>query len=161
MQGFSIGMCDWLMPPGSGQRQARVSVSDSLKRRELLEDFVYWFFESFILTLLKVCSTLIYTLLTLIGEKTTFYITESSAYRMQVLYFRQDDWQQLCAPLLKHLTSNTYHKLEPVNIVSAGILRTLSLWFDYRKKPNRCYAIVVWGTRLYVYYPKRWACGRL
>ena len=33
----------------------RHSVSDALKRRELLEDFMYWFYESFILPLLKVC----------------------------------------------------------------------------------------------------------
>ncbi len=42
------------MPPGSGEKQTRISVSDAAKRRELLEDFLYWYFDSFVLPLLKV-----------------------------------------------------------------------------------------------------------
>jgi telomerase reverse transcriptase len=51
LQGFSTSECDWLMPPGP---QLRVSVSDALKRRELLEEFLFWYFDGFILPLLKV-----------------------------------------------------------------------------------------------------------
>jgi len=58
IQGFSTSMCDWLMPPGSGAGQHRVTVSDALKRKELLEDFLHWFFESFILSVLKVSERL-------------------------------------------------------------------------------------------------------
>lgn len=58
VQGFSTSACEWLMPPGKGQQQTRVSVSDALKRRELLEDFLFWYFDSFLLPLLKVCSIL-------------------------------------------------------------------------------------------------------
>lgn len=55
LQGFSTSDCEWLMPPGrAALRQGRVSVSDSLKRRELLEDFVFWYFDSFVIPLLKV-----------------------------------------------------------------------------------------------------------
>ena len=55
LQGFSTSACDWLFPPGGGaQKQSRVSVSDALKRRELLEEFIYWYFDSFVLPLLKV-----------------------------------------------------------------------------------------------------------
>lgn len=55
LQGFSTSACDWLIPPGPGaQEQTRISVSDSLKRRELLEDFLFWYFNSFVLPLLKV-----------------------------------------------------------------------------------------------------------
>jgi telomerase reverse transcriptase len=44
------------MPPGQvAQRQSRVSVTDALKRRELLEEFLFWYFTSFLLPLLKVC----------------------------------------------------------------------------------------------------------
>lgn len=32
----------------------RVCYSDSLKRRELVEDFLYWYFNSFLVPLLKV-----------------------------------------------------------------------------------------------------------
>jgi len=55
LQGFSTSDCDWLMPPGQAtQRQSRVSVTDALKRRELLEEFIFWYFTSFLLQLLKV-----------------------------------------------------------------------------------------------------------
>jgi hypothetical protein len=55
LQKFSTADCDWLMPPGHRARQqARVSVSDALKRRELLEDFLFWYFDSFVLPLLRV-----------------------------------------------------------------------------------------------------------
>lgn len=43
------------MPSGAAfHKQTRVSVSDSLKRRELLEEFLFWYFDSFISLLLKV-----------------------------------------------------------------------------------------------------------
>ena len=51
LQGFSTSECDWLMPPGP---QLRVSVSDAQKRRELLEEFLFWYFDGFIFPLLKV-----------------------------------------------------------------------------------------------------------
>jgi telomerase reverse transcriptase len=55
LQGFSTSECDWLMPSGLAARnQPRVSVTDALKRKELLEDFVFWYFDSFVSSLLKV-----------------------------------------------------------------------------------------------------------
>jgi len=55
LQGFSTSACDWLFPTGKGARkQSRVSVSDALKRAELLEEFLFWYFDSFVLPLLKV-----------------------------------------------------------------------------------------------------------
>lgn len=43
------------MPASEGARQqTRVSVSDALKRRELLEEFLFWYFDSFLIPLLKV-----------------------------------------------------------------------------------------------------------
>lgn len=96
LQGFSTSACDWLFPPGGGaQKQSRVSVSDALKRRELLEEFIFWYFDSFVLPLLK----------------TTFYTTESSAYRNKILYFRQDDWATLCRPLIDRLVSGTFERI--------------------------------------------------
>jgi len=46
--------------------------------------------------------------------ETTFYITETSAFRNQVLYFRHDDWETLCAPLVERLTSGTFEKMPQV-----------------------------------------------
>jgi telomerase reverse transcriptase len=117
LQGFSTSDCDWLMPPGQAiQRQSRVSVTDALKRRELLEEFIFWYFTSFLLQLLKVFFfrpyMLMFRLVTI--SKTTFYVTETSAFRNQVLYFRHDDWETLCAPLVDRLTSETFEKMPQV-----------------------------------------------
>ena len=55
LQGFRTADCDWLAPHTPGAlKQARVSVTDALKRRELLEDFVLWYFDGFLIPLLKV-----------------------------------------------------------------------------------------------------------
>ncbi|THV07327.1 hypothetical protein K435DRAFT_605904, partial [Dendrothele bispora CBS 962.96] len=113
LQGFGTSACEWLMPPGDCNNQSRTTVSDQLKRRELLEDFVYWFFDSFVGPLLR----------------TTFYITESAAFRYQILYFRMDDWQILCAPLLDRLTTETFQKIP--NTEAEEILRQRKLGFSF------------------------------
>ncbi|TFY78051.1 hypothetical protein EWM64_g5960 [Hericium alpestre] len=96
LQGLSTISCKWLAPDASTSTGKRhLPASDNLKRRELLEEFVFWYFNSFLLPLLR----------------TTFYVTESSAFRNRTLYFRQDDWHVLCAPLVDRLTGSTFLKL--------------------------------------------------
>jgi telomerase reverse transcriptase len=51
LQRFSTSECEWLTP---SRQQHRVSVTDALKRRELLEEFLWWFFDGFLTPLLKV-----------------------------------------------------------------------------------------------------------
>lgn len=115
VQGFSIADCDWLIRDAPKAQAQRPSVSDSLKRRELLNEFVYWFFEGFVTPLLK----------------TTFYITDSGAFRNQVLYFRQDDWTQLCAPLFDRLSEGTFTKLGYSKQVADNIMRSRQLGYSY------------------------------
>ncbi|KAG5646942.1 hypothetical protein DXG03_001665 [Asterophora parasitica] len=110
MQGFSTSACDWLIPPGApALQQSRVSVSDALKRRELLEEFVFWYFDSFVSSLLK----------------TNFYITETSAFRNRVLYFRHDDWEAMCAPLIGRLATGTFMKMTEEEVKEVLRQRTL------------------------------------
>ncbi|KAH9481585.1 Telomerase reverse transcriptase [Psilocybe cubensis] len=114
LEKFSITACDWLAPSSPGfLQQGRVSVSDAVKRRQLLEDFLFWYFDSFVLLLLK----------------TNFYVTDSSAFRNNVLYFRHDDWATLCAPLVERLTSVTFEKLTDEE--AAAILRQRKLGFSF------------------------------
>jgi len=55
LQGFSTTDCDWLTPSGvPGCHHGRVHVTDSLKRRELLEEFMFWYFDAFVIPLIKV-----------------------------------------------------------------------------------------------------------
>ncbi|KAF7773358.1 hypothetical protein Agabi119p4_5525 [Agaricus bisporus var. burnettii] len=114
MQGFSTSDCDWLIPPGPGARQQhRVSVTDALKRKELLEEFLVWFFDSFVLPLIRTC----------------FYVTESSAFRNRVLYFRQDDWVTLCLPLVERLRSGTFTRISETE--ASEIMRQRGLGFSF------------------------------
>jgi len=51
MQGLSTTSCKWT---ASGNTPAHTPMSDSLKQRELLEEFVIWYFGSFVAPLLRV-----------------------------------------------------------------------------------------------------------
>ncbi|KAJ8072353.1 Telomerase reverse transcriptase [Marasmius tenuissimus] len=113
LQGFSTAACDWLLPPGNGTKQQSVPVTDSLKRRELLEDFLFWVFDSFIVSLIR----------------TTFYVTESSAFRNRILYFRHDDWNTLSAPLLKDLKEEKFEKISEVE--AQALLQQRKLGFSF------------------------------
>ena len=99
--------------------QSRVSVTDALKRRELLEEFIFWYFDTFLIPLLKVTVNMSLSprgviLTSDVISQTTFYITESSAFRNRVLYFRHDDWSTLCAPLVEKLSTDTFQRIEQV-----------------------------------------------
>ena len=83
---------------GGGSRRDRRG-----ERRQLLEDFVFWYFDGFVLPLLSA----------------HFYVTESGAFRNRVLYFRHDDWETLCRPLVERLSSETFQKLSQVNMCGA------------------------------------------
>lgn len=109
LQGFSTSECDWLLPPGNPELQHRSNVAESLKRRQLIEDFIFWYFDSFLLPLLQ----------------TTFYVTESSAYRNRVLYFRHDDWDILCQPLLDKLCESTFERIGQVIMSFMVLIRFL------------------------------------
>lgn len=113
MQGLSTTACKWTA--SSDASSSRSPVSDSLKRRELLEEFIVWYFGSFVAPLLRASLYLPSQFFFRTGyPQITFYITESSAFKNKVLYFRQDDWDVLCAPLIERLTSVTFSKLEEV-----------------------------------------------
>ena len=54
LQKFSTQECDWLLPENHAARHQRPSVTDAIKRRELVEEFLFWYFDSFIIPLLRV-----------------------------------------------------------------------------------------------------------
>ncbi|CAO3683223.1 unnamed protein product [Umbelopsis ramanniana] len=63
--------------------------SEMWKREEILKEFLYWFFQSYVLPLLS----------------TTFYITDNSQFRNRTFYFRKDVWNSLSKPALERLIS--------------------------------------------------------
>lgn len=54
LQGFSVLDCAWLGPQSASAAAQRTTPADMQKRHELLSEFMYWFFDSFILDLVKV-----------------------------------------------------------------------------------------------------------
>ena len=54
MQGLSTSECDWLLPQRKPGQQYHHNAVESLKRRELLEEFIFWYFDQFLIPLLKV-----------------------------------------------------------------------------------------------------------
>ncbi|QRW13350.1 telomerase reverse transcriptase [Ceratobasidium sp. AG-Ba] len=92
MQNLSVADCDWL----GDTKDRRVCQSDALKRAELFREFIYWFFDSFLMPLVRA----------------SFYVTETSALQHQLLYFRHDDWHTLCIPLLDKLSGETFERID-------------------------------------------------
>ena len=131
MQGLSTTSCKWTAS-GSAST-AHIPASDSIKRRELLEEFILWYFGSFAVPLLRASGTILSLPFPLLNRhpQTTFYITESSAFKNKVLYFRQDDWDVLCAPLIERLTSVTFSKLEEVLSYPMFTCRMFTSAFKY------------------------------
>ncbi|KAG8777612.1 hypothetical protein FRC15_011232 [Serendipita sp. 397] len=72
-----------------------------MKGRELVEEFLYWYFDSFLIPLLR----------------TTFYATESSIFRNRILFFRHDDWKTLCKPLMDKICSERFVKVPEVPLL--------------------------------------------
>lgn len=104
LQDFSICDCDWLIPANKRAQAQRVTPTDDMKRREILHEWVWWFYVGFVASILKVRSLpFISRLETNCHWQTTFYITETSGLRNRVLHFRQDDWYDLCQPALRKL----------------------------------------------------------
>jgi hypothetical protein len=58
--------------------------------------------------------------------QTNFYITESGAYKQQVFYFRHDDWDTACRPIVLELQASAYEKLSQVRPASFLLPSTLS-----------------------------------
>jgi len=67
---------------------------------EMLHDFLWWFYFSFIGGLIK----------------NTFFVTESASFRNRTLYFRLDDWDQICRPLIKYLKTSLFTKVDENSI---------------------------------------------
>ncbi|TPX30327.1 hypothetical protein SmJEL517_g06094 [Synchytrium microbalum] len=91
---FKMSDCEWLVPLGFQQGQ-HIPLSDTLKRRQLLEDFTFWLFDGFIIPLIK----------------TSFYVTDTTVYRNRIVYFRSDIWKLCCFHIFESLGTSTYKKI--------------------------------------------------
>lgn len=42
----------------------------------------------------------------------TFYVTESAILRNRTVYFRLDDWEELCMPLVRKMRMHAFERVE-------------------------------------------------
>lgn len=64
-----------------------MSASDFTKRKELLAELIYYIFDSFLILLVR----------------SNFHVTESSAHRHRLFYFRHDVWSVMTKPTMSRL----------------------------------------------------------
>ena len=109
----------WLRPPGQNNA-GNLSKSDLDKRFEIFLEFVYWLFDSFLIPLIR----------------TNFHVTESSAHRNRLFYFRHDIWRMLAEPALTTLRLNMFEELPRAS--TAKLLSARRLGFsDIRLLPKK------------------------
>lgn len=77
MAGIKVSSCEWLKEKGSEKKH--VPLSDSLKRQQLLAQFIWWFVTKYLMLILK----------------TFFYITESGTHRQRVFFYRKPVWEKI------------------------------------------------------------------
>lgn len=101
----------WLAPPGLESH--KTSQTDMRKRIEILNEFLYYVFDSLLIPLIR----------------SNFYVTESSAHRYKLFFFRHDVWRCVAEPAIATLKMNMF---EEVKLDSAlGILKSRNLGFSH------------------------------
>ncbi|KAK5097486.1 Telomerase reverse transcriptase [Lithohypha guttulata] len=111
VQGLKIKAIRWLAPEHVGS-DVKVAITDVRKRAELLNEFIYYMFDSLLIPLVA----------------TNFYVTESGIHRNKLLFFRHDVWKRLCQPCLR---SAMMSSLTPVaSNVARQILRNDQLGYS-------------------------------
>ncbi|KAG9689750.1 hypothetical protein KCU95_g13462, partial [Aureobasidium melanogenum] len=93
-QGIKISNITWLRPPKE-PIGSKMSASDFAKRKELFAELLYYLFDSFLIPLIS----------------NNFYVTESSAFRNRLLYFRHDVWRKLSEPALSSLRTSMFEEV--------------------------------------------------
>ncbi|KAJ0300652.1 hypothetical protein COL516b_008223 [Colletotrichum fioriniae] len=92
--GIKITSMEWLAPPGlKGQK---TSLTDMKKRREIMNEFLYYIFDSLLIPLLR----------------SNFYITESSSHRYRLFFFRHDVWRYVAEPAMATLRTNIFEEIK-------------------------------------------------
>lgn len=111
---------------GQGQgkptrRKARVDCKTATEARLYLSELVYYLIDSLLSPLLR----------------TTFYVTESGVLRNRVLYFRQDDWAALSAPLLAHMGTVLFSPIPRREAIALMSMRKLGYAHVRLRPKNR------------------------
>ncbi|KAJ6147666.1 Telomere reverse transcriptase [Penicillium chrysogenum] len=100
-KGVKITSIPWLGPQvqttSTSKTRSKIALSDLHKRTELFHEFIFWFFDSILIPLIR----------------SHFYVTESQTHRNRLFYFRHDLWQQLTKQPFGDLKATMFEELEP------------------------------------------------
>lgn len=84
----------WLAPPAlKGQK---CSHTDTTKRVEIFYEFLYYLVDSLLIPLIR----------------SNFYVTESSAHRYRVFFFRHDVWRYVAEPAMASLKAKMFEEVK-------------------------------------------------
>lgn len=119
LQKYCIADCAWLLPFSASlprNSEQRPNELEMAKRRELLQEFIFWIVDGLVIPLVRVSlSTSSAPSRVDLFLKTAFYITDSAIHQNRPLFFRQDDWDRLCAPLLGTLGKTIFERIPAVS----------------------------------------------
>ncbi|SGZ26907.1 BQ5605_C025g09993 [Microbotryum silenes-dioicae] len=106
LQGLCVADCDWLLPLSATRPRNRFQRAPSVemaKRREVLMEFLYWFFDGFIVDLVRGDDLAL--------QKTAFCVTDSATHDKKAIYFRHDDWSSICGPSLSSIRQTMFDSI--------------------------------------------------
>lgn len=104
--------CRWLAPPDN---PAKIVITDILRRKELLEQAIFWLFNDYLKPILRVSGAFNTVNGTIINTtQHTFHITEHAKHSKRVFYFRKDVWNEITESSLKSIKASSFTSLEYV-----------------------------------------------
>jgi telomerase reverse transcriptase len=74
----------------------KMSLSDLEKRWEILNEFLYYLFDSILIPLIRA----------------NFHVTESNVHRYRIFYFRHDVWRSLAEPAIASLKTTMFEEIK-------------------------------------------------
>jgi telomerase reverse transcriptase len=89
-----VASIPWLYQ--DAQSEAKMCMSDFTKRKELLAEFVYYIFDSFLIPLIR----------------SNFHITETNVHRNRLFYFRHDVWRTVSEPAMASLRGTMFEEMD-------------------------------------------------
>ncbi|KAJ2892715.1 hypothetical protein MKZ38_009438 [Zalerion maritima] len=93
VQNIQVSSLEWLSPPSL--RGVRSSATDTQKRHEILNEFLYYLFDSLLIPLIR----------------SNFYVTESNAHRHKIFFFRHDVWKYVAEPAMRGLKDRMFEEV--------------------------------------------------
>lgn len=108
---MKLACIKWLEPPQC-RGGKNISLSDMRKRTEILQELVYYIFDSILIPLIR----------------SNFYVTESNVHRNRLFYFRHDVWRKLTEPSLTELKTSVFEEMP--NDKAVRVLNQRNLGFS-------------------------------